>query len=333
VDLAGLFVFGDGFETEMCGAVALICHSRYIALNEGPRHVPIWGAASQRIKMPELPEVETVRRGLLPVMEGKRIDLAIQRRPNLRWPLPDRFAERLTGRRVERMGRRSKYIVADLDGGETLIIHLGMSGRMLIEGSVLGDYVHEEGGHGKHDHVEFHMEGGARVIFNDARRFGAMDLCATDEVNDHKMIKTLGPEPLGNEFNASILAERLKGKMTPIKSALLDQKIVAGLGNIYVCEALYRSGISPKRMAGSISRARIETLTTEIRDTLQEAIEAGGSSLRDYRQADGELGYFQHSFKVYDQEGEPCRTEGCKGRIGRIVQSGRSSFYCPKCQR
>jgi len=283
--------------------------------------------------MPELPEVETVRRGLLPVMEGKRIDLAIQRRPDLRWPLPEQFAERLTGRRVERMGRRSKYILAELDGGETLIIHLGMSGRMLIEGAVLGDYVHEAGGHGKHDHVEFHMEGGARVIFNDARRFGAMDLCATAAIDQHKMIKTLGPEPLGNAFNTDLLFERLQGKMTPIKAALLDQKIVAGLGNIYVCEALYRSGISPKRMAGSISRKRIDDLTREIRATLEEAIEAGGSSLRDYRQADGELGYFQHSFKVYDREGEPCRTEGCKGVVTRIVQSGRSSFYCTKCQR
>ena len=267
------------------------------------------------------------------MMEGKKIDLAIQRRPDLRWPLPERFAERLTGRRVERMGRRSKYILAELDGGETLIIHLGMSGRMLIEGSVLGDYVHEAGGHGKHDHVEFHMEGGARIIFNDARRFGAMDLCPTDAIDSHRMIRTLGPEPLGNAFNAALLAERLKGKMTPIKAALLDQKIVAGLGNIYVCEALYRSGISPKRMAGSISRKRIEELTREIRATLEEAIEAGGSSLRDYRQADGELGYFQHSFKVYDQEGAPCRTDSCKGVITRIVQSGRSSFYCPKCQR
>lgn len=283
--------------------------------------------------MPELPEVETVRRGLLPVMEGKRIDLAIQRRPDLRWPLPERFADRLTGRRVTRMGRRSKYILAELDSGETLIIHLGMSGRMLIEGAVVGDYVHEAGGHGKHDHVEFHMEGGARVIFNDARRFGAMDLCPTDGIDDHKMIRTLGPEPLGNAFNADLLAERLAGKMTPIKSALLDQKIVAGLGNIYVCEALFRSGISPKRMAGSISRARIETLTTEIRLTLQEAIEAGGSSLRDYRQADGELGYFQHSFKVYDREDQPCVTSGCRKTITRIVQSGRSSFYCTSCQR
>ena len=283
--------------------------------------------------MPELPEVETVRRGLLPVMEGKRIDRAIQRRPDLRWPLPDRFAERLTGRTVIRMGRRSKYILAELDGGETLIIHLGMSGRMLIEGAVLGDYAHEASGRGKHDHVEFHMEGGARVIFNDARRFGAMDLCATDAIDSHKMIRTLGPEPLGNAFSAALLAERLKGKMTPIKAALLDQKIVAGLGNIYVCEALFRSGISPKRMAGSISRARIETLTTEIRKTLQEAIEAGGSSLRDYRRADGELGYFQHAFKVYDREGAACRTDGCKGVVTRIAQSGRSSFYCPRCQR
>ncbi|MEM7268950.1 MAG: bifunctional DNA-formamidopyrimidine glycosylase/DNA-(apurinic or apyrimidinic site) lyase [Pseudomonadota bacterium] len=283
--------------------------------------------------MPELPEVETVRRGLAPVMEGKVIETCIQRRPDLRWPLPDRFAERLTGRRVERLGRRSKYILAELEGGETLIIHLGMSGRMLIEGSVLGDYVHEAGGHGKHDHIEFQMEGGARIIFNDARRFGAMDLCETEGLEDHKLIASLGPEPLGNAFNADLLAERLKGKQTPIKAALLDQKIVAGLGNIYVCEALFRSGISPKRLAGSISRARIETLTHEIRETLMDAIKAGGSSLRDYRQADGELGYFQHTFRVYDREGEPCRTDACDQIVRRIVQSGRSSFYCAKCQR
>ena len=274
-----------------------------------------------------------MRRGLLPVMEGRRIEECVQRRPDLRWPLPERFGERLSGRLVERMDRRSKYILAHLDGGETLIVHLGMSGRMLIEDAIIGDYAHGGGAHGKHDHIEFRMQGGVRVIFNDARRFGAMDLCQTDALAAHKLIASLGPEPLGNEFNASLLAERLRGKKSPIKSALLDQKIVAGLGNIYVCEALFRAGVSPKRLAGSISRGRIETLTREIRETLRDAIEAGGSSLRDYRQADGELGYFQHSFRVYGREGDPCVSDNCSDLIRRIVQSGRSSFYCARCQK
>ena len=283
--------------------------------------------------MPELPEVETVRMGLAPAMEGRVIERAIQRRPDLRWPLPERFAERLTGRRITRLGRRSKYILGDLDNGETLLIHLGMSGRMTVGAAPVGDFHHEAGGHEKHDHVEFWMEGGARVVFNDARRFGAMDLFPTAETATQKLLASLGPEPRTNAFHADYLAERLAGKMTPIKSALLDQKIIAGLGNIYVCEALWRAGISPKRMAGSISRERIDRLTAEIDATIADAIAAGGSSLKDYRQADGELGYFQHSFAVYDREGEACRTEGCKGDVRRIVQSGRSSFYCAKCQR
>ncbi len=261
--------------------------------------------------MPELPEVETVRRGLVPVMEGRRILRAEQRRPDLRWPFPERFAERLTGARVERLRRRSKYILADLDTGETLIVHLGMSGRLLIDGAVEGAFHHEPPTPGKHDHVIFRMEGGVRIAFNDARRFGAMDLVATDATESHKLLADLGPEPLGNAFNADLLAERLRGKASPIKAALLDQRIVAGLGNIYVCEALWRSGISPLRKAGRISRPRIEKLTRDIRETLAEAIEAGGSSLRDSRQADGELGYFQHSFAVYGREGQPCRTPGC----------------------
>ena len=282
--------------------------------------------------MPELPEVETVRQGLIPVMEGHVLTRVIQRRPDLRWPLPDRMTERLEGRRVERLGRRSKYILAEIEGGETLLIHLGMSGRMLIEGTVAGAFTHNHGEHGKHDHVIFDTDA-ARIVFNDARRFGAMDLTATADIAQHKWLVTLGPEPLGNEFSASMLAKRLEGRMTPIKSALLDQKIVAGLGNIYVCEALFRSGISPKRMAGSISAKRIDVLVGEIRDTLREAIAAGGSSLRDYRQADGELGYFQHAFKVYGREGETCVTPECTQNITRIVQSGRSSFYCTRCQR
>ncbi len=283
--------------------------------------------------MPELPEVETVRRGLLPVMEGATITQADVRRPDLRWPFPDRMAERLTGQTVVALRRRSNYILADLSGGETLIIHLGMSGRILISGDPLGQFHHAHPAPEKHDHVVFDMANGARVTFNDARRFGAMDLAPTAAVEGHWLLSNLGPEPLGNAFNDAHLVAALKGRMTPIKAALLDQRIVAGLGNIYVCEALYRAGISPKRKAGRISTTRIAALVPVIRDVLSEAIEAGGSSLRDYRQTDGELGYFQHTFRVYDREGAPCRTPGCTDQIRRIVQSGRSSFYCPTCQR
>ena len=283
--------------------------------------------------MPELPEVETVRRGLVPVMEEQVIARAEVNRPDLRWPLPERMAERLTGQRVERLRRRSKYILADLASGETLLIHLGMSGRLLISGAEIGGFYHEHPAPAKHDHVVLHMEGGGRVTFNDARRFGHMDLWPTDEIENHWLVETLGPEPLGNDFNEGYLAERLKGRNTPIKSALLDQRVVSGLGNIYVCEVLHRAQVSPKRKAGNLSKERVSSLVPIIRDVLQEAIDAGGSSLRDYRQADGELGYFQHTFRVYDQEGEPCVREDCGGTIKRIVQSGRSSFYCPTCQR
>jgi formamidopyrimidine-DNA glycosylase len=283
--------------------------------------------------MPELPEVETVRRGLVPAMEGKRILRADVRRRDLRWPLPERMAERLTGARVERLRRRSKYILADLDTGETLIMHLGMSGRMLVSGLTLGQFHFDHPAPEKHDHVILDMEGGARVTFNDARRFGMMDLVATEAAEAHPLLAGLGPEPLGNEFSEAYLVARLKGRNTPIKAALLDQKVVAGLGNIYVCEALYRAGIDPRRKVGRISAERIAALVPVIREVLGEAIEAGGSSLKDYRQADGELGYFQHSFKVYDREGAPCVTPGCPGVIRRIVQSGRSTFFCPVCQR
>ena len=255
------------------------------------------------------------------------------RRPDLRWPLPERMAERLTGRRVAQLRRRSKYILADLDGGETLIVHLGMSGRVLISGAVIGGFYHDHPAPAAHDHVVLHMEGGARITYNDARRFGAMDLVETDLAGAHRLLAGLGPEPLGNAFHEDYLLGRLKGRNTPIKAALLDQRVVAGLGNIYVCEALYRAGLSPVRKAGRISATRLRRLVPVIRAVLQEAIEAGGSSLRDYRQADGELGYFQHSFRVYGREGEPCPTPGCGRPIRRIVQSGRSTFYCPACQR
>ncbi|MCE8552938.1 bifunctional DNA-formamidopyrimidine glycosylase/DNA-(apurinic or apyrimidinic site) lyase [Ruegeria pomeroyi] len=283
--------------------------------------------------MPELPEVETVRRGLAPAMEGAVIARAEVNRPDLRWPFPARMAERLTGQRVERLRRRSKYILADLSGGETLLIHLGMSGRMTVSGDPLGQFVHTHPAAQKHDHVVFHMDNGARITFNDPRRFGAMDLMPTATAEDHKLLMVLGPEPLGNDFHENHLTAAFKGKNTPAKSALLDQGIVAGLGNIYVCEALFRAGVSPRRKAGQIAAVRVAALVPIIRQVLTEAIEAGGSSLKDFRQADGELGYFQHSFDVYGREGKPCRRPGCGGTVQRITQSGRSSFYCAQCQR
>jgi formamidopyrimidine-DNA glycosylase len=283
--------------------------------------------------MPELPEVETVRRGLAPALEGAKIARALVNRPDLRWPFPVRMAERLTGARVLAMRRRSKYILADLDSGETLLIHLGMSGRMTVSGDPLGRFVHDHPQAQKHDHVVLDMDNGARVTFNDPRRFGAMDLIATDRADRHKLLSALGPEPLGNEFHEQYLIDAFKGRNTPVKSALLDQGIIAGLGNIYVCEALYRASVSPKRKASQLSKTRVAALVPIIREVLQEAIEAGGSSLRDFRQADGELGYFQHRFDVYGREGEPCPRVGCAGTVRRIVQSGRSSFYCGKCQR
>ncbi|MEM7667643.1 MAG: bifunctional DNA-formamidopyrimidine glycosylase/DNA-(apurinic or apyrimidinic site) lyase [Pseudomonadota bacterium] len=283
--------------------------------------------------MPELPEVETVRRGLIPVLEGRKLVEVLQRRKDLRWPFPERFAARLTGRGVVRLNRRSKYLLADLDGGETWITHLGMSGRLMIDGTETAGMHHRRSTPGKHDHVILTTDAGTRIIYNDARRFGAMDLWPTAEINAHPLIARLGPEPLGNAFSGAGLAASLAGKQTPIKSALLDQRIVAGLGNIYVCEALHRAGIHPRRIAGSISRRRIDQLATEVVATLSDAIAAGGSSLRDFRQADGELGYFQHTFRVYDREDKPCTRPGCRGTIRRIVQSGRSSFYCSRCQR
>lgn len=283
--------------------------------------------------MPELPEVETVRTGLAPAMEGAVIARAQVNRPDLRWPFPDRMADRLTGRRVERLRRRSKYILADLDGGESLLIHLGMSGRMTVSGDPLGQFVHDHPQAEKHDHVILDMANGARITFNDPRRFGAMDLLPTLEEAAHPLLARLGPEPLGNAFNGDYLAAVLKPRRTPIKAALLDQRVVAGLGNIYVCEALFRAAISPLRRCDRIASHRFVALVPIIRDVLTEAIAAGGSSLRDFRQASGDLGYFQHSFDVYGREGETCRTPDCGAAIRRAVQSGRSSFFCPQCQR
>ena len=283
--------------------------------------------------MPELPEVETVRRGLLPVMEGRTILQARVNRDGLRWPFPPRMAERLTGARVQGLRRRSKCIAADLSTDEPLLVVLGMSGRMVASGAMMGAFHHDHPAPQKHDHVVLEMEGGSRVTFNDARRFGAMDLVETASTETHPLLAALGPEPLGNAFDEAYLAAALKGRRSPIKTVLLDQHLVAGLGNIYVCEVLFRARLHPATLAGDLAGGQAAGLVPLIREVLAEAIEAGGSSLRDHRQANGELGYFQHSFRVYDREGQPCTAPGCTGTIARIVQSGRSSFYCPHCQR
>ena len=283
--------------------------------------------------MPELPEVETVMRGIEPAMTGYKIDQLILNRPDLRWPFPGGMAERVSGAKVLGLRRRSKYILADLDSNETLLIHLGMSGRILVSGDPLGNFVHDHPPIEKHDHVIFSMENGARITFNDPRRFGALDLLDTNSSDAHPLLRNIGPEPFGNEFHEDYLVNILKKKNSPIKSALLDQRIVAGLGNIYVCEVLFRAGVSPKKLASKISAKRTAPMVAIIRDVLGEAIQAGGSTLKDFRQSDGELGYFQHTFKVYGREGEACANTDCDAKIKRIVQSGRSSFYCPKCQR
>jgi formamidopyrimidine-DNA glycosylase len=274
--------------------------------------------------MPELPEVETVARGLARGLEGHRLVKVETRRGDLRWPFPKGFAKRLTGRRVDKVRRRAKYIVAELDDGNALLAHLGMTGRMLL---TKGRPETLE----PHDHVIFETDNGWVLRFNDARRFGMMDLVATDKLEQHKLIRGIGPEPLGNDFNGPVLAAALKGKKTSIKAAILDQKVVAGVGNIYASEALYRARISPKRMATTVQGDRAEKLAHAIKAVLNEAVAAGGSSLRDYVQADGELGYFQHKWRVYEKAGQPCPE--CGGKIRRIVQGGRSTFYCPKCQR
>ncbi|MDE0751353.1 MAG: bifunctional DNA-formamidopyrimidine glycosylase/DNA-(apurinic or apyrimidinic site) lyase [Planktomarina sp.] len=283
--------------------------------------------------MPELPEVETVRRGIESAMQDQVIISAEVNRPDLRWPFPPNMAKRLSGARVVGLRRRSKYILVDLDSDETLIVHLGMSGRMLVSGIQVGQFHQEHPAPKKHDHVVFHMENGARVTFNDARRFGAMDLASTAAVEQHKLLASLGPEPLGNSFDETYLIGALSGKNSPIKSTLLDQRIIAGLGNIYVCEVLFRAKISPITKASELSKLRIGKIVPIIREVLEEAILAGGSSLKDYRQTGGELGYFQHNFQVYDQENQLCSSVGCTGVIVRIIQAGRSSYYCPRCQR
>jgi formamidopyrimidine-DNA glycosylase len=261
--------------------------------------------------------------GLLPALEGHKFVRVELRRGDLRVPFPKDFAKRLTGRRVRRLWRRAKYLLADLDRGETLVIHLGMSGRMSLSAD----------GRGKHDHVVMETDAPARIVFTDHRRFGLMTLIDTAKLGEDKLFMGLGVEPLSDAFDAAYLARALKGKKTPIKSALLDQRVIAGIGNIYACEALFRAGISPKRLAAKVPKAAIAPLVAAIKTVLKEAIKAGGSSLRDYKKADGELGAFQNRFAVYDRAGEPCPKKGCGGTVKRIVQSGRSTFTCPKCQR
>jgi formamidopyrimidine-DNA glycosylase len=293
--------------------------------------------------MPELPEVETVRRGLAPAMEGAHFSRVEVRRPDLRWPLPKNFARRLHGQTVTGLGRRAKYLLADLSSGDVLLMHLGMSGSFHVfakaDDKKLGAYHHERSRHLAHDHVVFHMSSGSIVTFNDPRRFGSMKLVPRAKLDEEPLLARLGPEPLGNAFDTAMLAQACRGKKTSLKAALLDQRIVAGLGNIYVCEALYRAHLSPLRLASTLAdrrgapNARAERLVESIRAVLNEAIKQGGSTLRDHKLTDGELGMFQHNFQVYDREGEKCRTPGCRGIVKRIVQNGRSTFYCPACQK
>ncbi|MBB6486443.1 bifunctional DNA-formamidopyrimidine glycosylase/DNA-(apurinic or apyrimidinic site) lyase [Rhizobium lusitanum] len=295
--------------------------------------------------MPELPEVETVRRGLAPSMEGAVLKELELRRKDLRFPFPADFARVVSGRGITSLSRRAKYLLIDLDDGMTIVSHLGMSGSFRVEADALaetpGDFHHPRSKDEKHDHVVFHLAGvgkDARVIYNDPRRFGFMDIVRRSEIASHPFFRDLGPEPTGNELSADYLAERFADKAQPLKSALLDQKNIAGLGNIYVCEALWRSHLSPLRAAGTLvtdsgkPSEALQKLVVAIREVIADAIAAGGSSLRDHIQTDGSLGYFQHSFSVYDREAQPCSTPGCGGTVGRIVQAGRSSFYCAACQ-
>jgi len=294
--------------------------------------------------MPELPEVETVRRGLEPVLVGNAFSRVEQRRADLRFPLPENFGTRLSGRTVEALDRRAKYLLARLDDGEVLVMHLGMTGRFRIDhangaAAEPGAFAHPERKIPKHEHIVFHLGDGTAVRYSDTRRFGLMDLIRAERLDTHALFKGLGIEPLSPAFTPEWLAGRLKGKATSIKAALLDQKLIAGLGNIYVCEALHRAGISPMKLAGTLvtksgkPTKKTEALVDAIKAVLGDAIKAGGSSLRDYRHTDGRLGRFQHRFKTYNREGKPCPRKGCGGTVRRIVQGGRSTFYCPTCQR
>lgn len=275
--------------------------------------------------MPELPEVETVRRGLEPILVGATLTQVLVRRPNLRRPFPDRLAERLTGRTVTALRRRAKYLLVDLDGGDALLIHLGMSGRMVISPARPNDL-------DKHDHFVMETDRGPVVRFNDARRFGSVDWIAPGEESGHALLRDIGPEPLGEGFSAAQFADALAGRFAPIKAVLLDQRQVAGIGNIYACEALYRAAIHPARAAGDLTDAETSRLVEAVKVVLAAAIEAGGSTLRDHQQPNGELGYFQHRFQVYGRADEACPRCGAGATIERLVQSGRSSFFCATCQ-
>jgi formamidopyrimidine-DNA glycosylase len=293
--------------------------------------------------MPELPEVETVRRGLQPAMEGAKIVKAEVRRKDLRFAFQKDFVTRLEGQTVTGLGRRAKYLMADLSSGDVLLMHLGMSGSFRVvnddHGHTPGQFHHPRTEDRAHDHVVFHMSSGAAIVFNDPRRFGYMKVIGRRAIEEEPLLRDLGPEPLGNEFDADMLARACANKKTSLKAALLDQRVVAGLGNIYVCEALFRAHLSPRRLAATLATKKGETteharhLVDAIHDVLNQAIKAGGSSLRDHRQTSGELGYFQHSFQVYDREGEKCLSKGCGGIVRRFVQNGRSTFWCPKCQK
>jgi formamidopyrimidine-DNA glycosylase len=293
--------------------------------------------------VPELPEVETVRLGLAPVLVGRKLVRVEARRPDLRFPLPERFSERLAGRRIERLERRAKYMVGVIEGGEALIMHLGMTGRFTVDGAgereLPGRYVYAAGGDPRHDHVVFHLSDGARVTYNDARRFGFMVMVPERELDSHPLFKGLGPEPLGAGFSPAYLAARAAGRKVNLKSLLMDQRVVAGLGNIYVSEALHRASLSPDRASATLAKhngepqPRTHALVSAIRTVLEEAIAAGGSTLRDYRHADGSEGAFQEAFRAYDREGEPCRTQGCGGSIRRAIHGGRATFYCRRCQK
>jgi formamidopyrimidine-DNA glycosylase len=295
--------------------------------------------------MPELPEVETIRRGLEPVLVGQRIARVEQRRADLRFPFPENFGKRLTGRTVVTLQRRAKYLLVHLDDGTVLIIHLGMSGRISITGpgdqgrAQLGEFTHNQGNRGAHDHVVLRLGSGTEIVYNDPRRFGLMDLATGATLETHPLLANIGIEPLGPGLTPEYLARHAAGRRSDLKSFLLDQRIIAGLGNIYVCEALYRTRLKPTRAAACLAtstgkpNARTSALIPHIKATLADAIEAGGSTLRDYAQADGSLGYFQHSFQVYGREGEPCLTPSCRGKVRRTVQAGRSTFFCPVCQR
>ena len=293
--------------------------------------------------MPELPEVETVRKGLEPILVGNAFARVEQRRKDLRFPLPKHFAERLKGRTVEALDRRAKYLLARLDDGEVLVMHLGMTGRFSIdhangEAETPGRFVHSQAGPPKHEHIVFHLGDGATIRYSDARRFGLMDIVSADGLSSYALFKGLGVEPLSSSFTPQWLATKLKGKATSIKAALIDQRLIAGLGNIYACEALFSARISPKRLAGTLATKtgkatqKTKALVDSVKAVLEDAIKSGGSSLRDYKRADGSLGEFQHRFKVYGREGKPCARKGCGGTVRRIVQGGRSTFYCPTCQ-